>query len=301
MREAVARGAKLASLVAGYNPLDLADVHERAWAATRAPLPPSCSKGAADLLIGVCDLTSLEASDTPGRIVQLAATATAPDPSGTASPVAALCVHTDLVPFAREAMDAAGSPVAVAAACGAFPHGRASLRVKLADVADAVAGGADELDVVMDRAALLSGNYTQVVDELVAIGEVAGDRPVKVIIESGELPDLATVRIAALLALASGAEFVKTSTGKTPKGASIEAALVIGDAVREFEDMFGQRRGMKVSGGVRTVTDAANYLAVFATTVGEDQATPDRFRLGASALLGALVSYRSATSGASSA
>jgi deoxyribose-phosphate aldolase len=164
--------------------------------------------------------------------------------------------------------------------------------VKLADVADAVAAGADELDVVIDRAALLKGRYDQVAAELVAVREVAGDRPVKVIIESGELADLQVVRSATWVALAAGADMVETSTGKSPVGATLEATYVICTTVREFSERFSQQRGVKVSGGVRTVADAVAHRSIAVAVLGTEALTPARFRLGASALIGELVRYR---------
>jgi deoxyribose-phosphate aldolase len=246
-------------------------------------------------MLRACDLTSLEATDTPERVAGLAARAVRPDPEYPEVPsVAAVCVHTDLVTPVWDALSdlAAGSRVRVAAACGAFPHGRASLRVKLCDIADAVAAGADELDVVMDRAALLSGRHTQVADEIAAMRAAAGHRTLKVIIESGELASLASVRDATWIALQAGADFVKTSTGKSRVGATPEAVQVLCETVRRFSETSGEARGIKVSGGVRTVADALTYTRLVSDMLGPDALTPSRFRIGASTLVGELVAAR---------
>lgn len=248
-----------------------------------------------DLALTVCDLTSLESTDTPRRVADLVNRALTPDPQDPDGPtVAAVCVHTDLVAAARTSVAAHGSssPLAVAAACGAFPHGRASLAAKLADIADAIDAGADELDVVIDRAALLDGRHQQVFDELAAMRSLAGARPLKVIIESGELGTLVMVRAASWLALSAGADFVKTSTGKGAVGATREAALVICETVRAFADRHGQLRGVKISGGVKTAKEAMEYLTIAGETLGWEAMVPDRFRLGASTLVDDLVLQR---------
>jgi deoxyribose-phosphate aldolase len=248
----------------------------------------------ADLAITLCDLTSLEATDTPASIATLARRAARRE--GGRPPVAAVCVHTDLVDAAVAALGeqarSAGGPVAVAAACGAFPHGRASLTVKLADVADAISRGADELDVVIDRGAVIAGHHRRTAEELAAICAAADGRLVKVIIETGELNTPTHIQTATWIALSAGADQVKTSTGKSAVGATVEAAIVICDTVSLFNGMFSQARGVKISGGVRTASDAFTYLNVAADILGPDSLTPARFRLGASSLLDDLENHR---------
>ena len=246
---------------------------------------------ALDLAIAMVDLTTLEGSDTPGKVQALCAKGRQPDPSDATAPaVAAICVYPDMVPVAVEGVR--GSKVRVASVATAFPSGRASLPVKLADVADAVAAGAHEIDMVIDRGAFLAGRYQLVLDEIVATKQACGDRHLKVILETGELGTYDNVRRAAWLAMLGGADFVKTSTGKTAPSATLPVALVMLEAVRDFAAATGVKVGVKVAGGVRTAKDAIRYLVVVHETVGDEWLTPDRFRIGASSLLNDLLMQR---------
>jgi deoxyribose-phosphate aldolase len=248
---------------------------------------------ALDLAISMVDLTTLEGADTPGKVTALCAKARRPDPSdGTVPRVAAVCVYPDLVPVAVAALH--GSPVKVASVATAFPSGRASVEVKLADVRDAVTAGADEIDMVIDRGAFLAGRFRLVLDEIVATKEACGPARLKVILETGELATYDNVRRASWLAMLGGADFVKTSTGKVSPSATLPVALVMLEAVRDFAEATGGRRpvGVKVAGGVRTAKDAVRYLVVVHETAGDAWLTPDRFRIGASSLLNDLLMQR---------
>jgi deoxyribose-phosphate aldolase len=230
---------------------------------------------ALDTAISMVDLTTLEGSDTPGKVRSLAAKARRPDPTDPTTPqVAAVCVYGDLAGVAREALT--GTDVHVAAVATAFPSGRASRAVKLADVRDAVANGADEIDMVIDRGAFLSGRYLDVFDEIVAVKETCGDAHLKVILETGELVTLDNVRRAAWLAMLAGGDFIKTSTGK----------------VSDFRAATGRQVGVKPAGGIRTTKDAIKHLVLVNEVAGPDWLSPDWFRFGASSLLNDLLLQR---------
>ncbi|MGH9105438.1 MAG: deoxyribose-phosphate aldolase [Acidimicrobiales bacterium] len=247
---------------------------------------------AIDTAISMVDLTTLEGADTPGKVRALCGKARCPDPEDPGvPPVAAVCVYPDLVPLARAAL--AGSPVKVASVATAFPSGRASLAVKLADVGDAVAAGADEVDMVIDRGAFLAGRYGMVFDEVRAVKEACGRAHLKVILETGELATYDNVRRACWIAMIAGADFVKTSTGKVTPAATLPVALVMLEAVRDFADLSRRAVGVKVAGGIRTTKDAIRYLVLVNEVAGEDWLEPGRFRIGASSLLNDLLMQRS--------
>jgi deoxyribose-phosphate aldolase len=256
----------------------------------------TAKKWALDLAISMVDLTTLEGSDTPGTVRSLAAKARRPDPEDPSCPqVAALCVYNDLVPVAVEHVR--GSGVKVAAVSTAFPSGRASLAVKVADTRDAVHAGADEIDMVIDRGAFLSGRYGQVYEQIVAVKEVCAERSgepahLKVILETGELVTYDNVRRAAWLAMLGGADFVKTSTGKISPAATLPVTMLLLEAVRDWYGLTGNVVGVKPAGGIRTAKDAIKHLVLVHETAGPDWLDPDRFRLGASSLLNDLLLQR---------
>jgi deoxyribose-phosphate aldolase len=199
-------------------------------------------------------------------------------------------VYPDLVGVARAEL--AGSPVKVASVATAFPSGRASLAVKLADVADAVQAGADEVDMVIDRGAFLAGHYDLVLEEIRAVKAACGSTHLKVILETGELATYDNVRRASWLAMLGGADFVKTSTGKVSPAATPPVSLVMLEAVRDFAEASGRRVGVKVAGGVRTAKDAIRYLVLVNEVAGDPWLTPELFRIGASSLLNDLLMQR---------
>ena len=238
---------------------------------------------ALDLVIRCIDLTTLEGADTPGKVAHLCAKAVRPDPSDPAIPsVAAVCVYPRMAPVAARCL--AHSSVKVAAVATGFPSGQAPAEVKLEEAREA-ARVADEIDMVIDRGAFLSGQYRKVGDEIRSIKEVIGDRLLKVILETGELGTLEGVRRASWLAMDAGADFIKTSTGKIQPAATLPVALVMMEAIRDFAWETGREVGLKPAGGIRTAKQAISYLVTLSETLGDRWLTPDRFRLGASALL----------------
>src|SRR5947209_4497562 len=258
--------------------------------ATRS-IKTTAKEWAIDTAISMVDLTTLEGSDTPGKVRSLAAKARRPDATDPACPpVAAVCIYGDLAGVAREAL--AGTGIHVAAVATAFPSGRASRAVKLADVKDAVANGADEIDMVIDRGAFLAGRYLDVYDEICEVKQVAGAAHLKVILETGELVTLDNVRRASWLAMLAGADFIKTSTGKVSPAATLPVTLVMLEAVRDFRTGHGRQIGVKPAGGIRTAKDALRYLVLVNETAGEDWLDPDWFRFGASSLLNDLLMQR---------
>jgi deoxyribose-phosphate aldolase len=258
--------------------------------ATRS-IKKSTKLAAIDLAISMIDLTTLEGADTPGRVRSLCAKALRPDPRDLTVPsVAAVCVYPDLVTEARSALG--NSTVAVASVATAFPSGRASLKVKLLDVTEAVEAGADEIDMVIDRGAFLSGRVGEVFEEIVAVKEACRDAHLKVILETGELVTYDNVRRASWLAMLAGADFIKTSTGKVSVNATTPVALVMLEGVRDFAEATGRLVGVKVAGGIRSTKDAMRYLVLVNETVGSSWLSPDRFRLGASSLLNDLLMQR---------
>jgi deoxyribose-phosphate aldolase len=284
--------AALRQVLHGLPGVDQVGAQSRAVGLATRSIKRDAKMQALDMAIRMVDLTTLEGADTPGKIRGLCAKALRPDPADPAvPPVAAVCVYPDLAGVARAAL--AGSSVAVASVATAFPSGRASLAVKLADVRDAIARGADEVDMVIDRGAFLAGRYGQVYEEIRAVREACGTVHLKVILETGELATLDNVVRASWLAMLAGADFIKTSTGKVTPAATPPVTLVMLSAVRDYEQAAGRRVGVKVAGGVRTAKDAIRYLVLVRETAGPLWLTPQLFRIGASSLLNDLLMQRS--------
>ncbi len=283
--------ASLRAFLHGLPGVDQVGAEARAGMLSTRSIKTASKQWAIDTAISMIDLTTLEGSDTPGKVRNLCAKARRPDPADPSTPqVAAVCVYGDLVGTARDALGNSG--VRIAAVATAFPSGRASLDVKLADTKDAVAAGADEIDMVIDRGAFLSGRYQQVFDEIVAIKQVCGQAHLKVILETGELATYDNVRRASWLAMLAGADFIKTSTGKIQPAATLPVLLVMLEAVRDFRDRTDRQVGVKPAGGIRTSKDAIRHLVMVNETVGEDWLTPEWFRFGASTLLNDLLLQR---------
>jgi deoxyribose-phosphate aldolase len=266
------------------------EVGARARAETLATrsIKTDSKRQAIDLAITMIDLTTLEGQDTPGKVRAMCAKAR--QPGYGAPPVAAVCVYPDLV--AEAVAGVAGSGVKVASVATSFPSGRAALDVKLADVKSAVAAGADEVDMVIDRGAFLTGRYGLVSEEITAVRAACGDAHLKVILETGELSTLDNVRRASWLAMLAGADFIKTSTGKVTPAATLPVTLVMLEAVRDYRDFAGRQVGVKPAGGIRTEKDAIRYLVLVNETAGEDWLDPRYFRIGASSLLNDLLMQR---------
>ncbi len=264
--------------------IDAVAVEARADELARRSIKREAKVFALELAIRMMDLTTLEGADTPGKIAALASKAVRPDPSDPTIPsVAALCIYPNLVPYAVERLR--GSGVKVASVATAFPSGQAPLDVKVREVEDVVGMGADEVDMVIDRGAFLSGRYAKVYDEIVRVKEACGDAHLKVILEVAELGTYDNVRRASLLAIAGGADFVKTSTGKLASAATLPVTLVMLEAIRDVYEETGRMVGMKPAGGIRQSKQAVQYLVQLHETLGVEWLTPDLYRLGASSLL----------------
>nr|WP_232663897.1 deoxyribose-phosphate aldolase [Pseudonocardia sp. TRM90224] len=248
---------------------------------------------AIDMAVSMIDLTTLEGADTPGKVASLCAQARRPDPDYPEVPsVAAVCVYPDLARVAAERL--AGSGVNIAAVATAFPAGRSSREVKLADTALAVENGATEIDMVIDRGAFLTGRYGEVYEEIVAVKEACGSAHLKVILETGELAGYDDVRRASWLALLAGADVIKTSTGKISPAATLPVVQVMLLAVRDWHRVTGELRGVKAAGGIRATKDAIRHLVAVNEVAGPEWLDPDLFRFGASSLLNDLLRQRRA-------
>jgi deoxyribose-phosphate aldolase len=256
-----------------------------------------------DTIIRMVDLTTLEGADTPGKVRSLARKAVLPDPSDPSAPhVAAVCVYGDMVATTIEALGEwhvgkRSDGIAVAAVATAFPSGRASLPVKILDTEYAVAQGADEIDMVIDRGAFLSGKLGMVFDQIVAVKEACKRADgtyahLKVILETGELATLDNVRKASWLAILAGADFIKTSTGKVQPAATLPVTVTMLEVIRDWHSLTGEKIGMKPAGGIRASKDALRYLVAVAETLGEEWLDPHLFRFGASSLLNDVVLQR---------
>ncbi|MEU5160635.1 deoxyribose-phosphate aldolase [Streptomyces sp. NPDC020875] len=275
----------------GLPGVDPVGLEARAAALGTRSIKTTAKAYAIDLAISMIDLTTLEGADTPGKVRALAAKAVHPDPTDRETPAtAAVCVYPDMVATAKAALN--GADVKVASVATAFPAGRAALDVKLADTRDAVAAGADEIDMVIDRGAFLSGRYLKVFEEIVAVREAAGPARLKVIFETGELSTYDNIRRASWLGMLAGADFIKTSTGKVAVNATPANTLLMLEAVRDFREQTGVQIGVKPAGGIRTSKDALKFLVLVNETAGPDWLDPHWFRFGASSLLNDLLMQR---------
>jgi deoxyribose-phosphate aldolase len=294
--DTTASEASLRRFLHGLPGVDQVGAETRAAALGTRSIKTTAKELAIDLAITMVDLTTLEGQDTPGKVRALCAKAVRPDPSDPSCPsAAAVCIYPDLVATAKRALGASG--VHVASVATAFPSGRAGLEVKLADTRDAVAAGADEVDMVIDRGAYLAGHYLEVFEEIVAVREACA-RPdgssahLKVILETGELQTYDNVRRAGWLAMMAGADFIKTSTGKVQPAATLPVTLVMLESVRDYRAQTRRMVGVKPAGGIRTSKDAIKYLVMVNEIAGPDWLDPDRFRFGASTLLNDLLMQR---------
>jgi len=268
----------------GVRSVDQVGAEERAAELAKRSIKKQSKLWALELAIRCMDLTTLEGSDTPGKAAALCAKAVRPKPGDETIPsVAAVCVYPALV--ARCVTHVRGTGVKVASVATAFPSGQSFTDVKLAETREAVAAGAAEVDMVIDRGAFLSGDHEKVYEEIGAVKDAAGKAHLKVILETGELGTYDNVRRASILAMAAGADFIKTSTGKVQPAATLPVSLVMMEAIRDFHHETGRAVGFKPAGGIRTSKQAIAYLVVLWETLGQEWMTPHRFRLGASSLL----------------
>ncbi|WP_245765063.1 deoxyribose-phosphate aldolase [Nonomuraea jiangxiensis] len=280
--------AALRAFLHGLPGVDRVGADQRAAVLGTRSIKTTAKAAAIDLAISMVDLTTLEGADTAGKVRAMCAKAMRP--GGDAPRVAAVCVYPDLVAVAVEALK--GSGVRVASVATAFPSGRTSPEIKVSETGMAVAAGADEIDMVIDRGAFLSGRYMKVFEEIVAVKAACGDAHLKVILETGELATYDNVRRASWLAMLAGADFIKTSTGKVSPAATPSVTLIMLEAVRDFRAATGRQVGVKPAGGIRTTKDAIKNLVLVNETAGDDWLTPEWFRLGASSLLNDLLMQR---------
>jgi deoxyribose-phosphate aldolase len=296
LTEATRTDASLRRFLHGLPGVDQVGADARAASLATRSIKTTAKEMALDLAIRMVDLTTLEGADTPGKVRALSAKAMRPDPSDPSCPsAAAVCVYPDMVETAHQAV--AGSGVRIASVATAFPSGRAMMDVKLADTRHAVEAGADEIDMVIDRGAFLTGRYREVYDEIVAVRETCARADgslahLKVILETGELQTYDNVRRASWLAMLAGADFVKTSTGKVQPAATPPVTMVMLQAVRDYRDATGRMVGVKPAGGIRTAKDAVRYLVLVNEVAGPDWLDPEWFRFGASTLLNDLLMQR---------
>ena len=283
--------ASLRRFLHGLPGVDQVGAEARAAGLGTRSIKTTAKAYALDLAIRMVDLTTLEGADTPGKVRALASKAMRPDPADPDCPAAAaVCVYPDMVGIAKETLGTSG--VKVAAVATAFPSGRAAMDIKLADTKDAVEAGADEIDMVIDRGAFLSGRYLQVFEEIAQVRDACGNAHLKVIFETGELQTYDNVRRISWLAMMAGAHFIKTSTGKVQPAATLPVTLVMLEAVRDWRDATGQMIGVKPAGGIRSAKDAIKYLVMVNEIAGPDWLDPDWFRFGASTLLNDLLMQR---------
>ncbi|CAG7601527.1 deoxyribose-phosphate aldolase [Actinacidiphila bryophytorum] len=297
LADVTASDAALRRFLHGLPGVDAVGLEARAAGLGTRSIKTTAKAYAIDLAISMIDLTTLEGSDTPGKVRALCAKGRRPDPTDPGTPhVAAICVYPDMVAVAREALGE-GSGISVASVATAFPAGRVALPVKLADTADAVAAGADEIDMVIDRGAFLSGRYMEVFEEIRAVKQACVRKDetaahLKVIFENGELSTYDNIRRCSWLAMLAGADFIKTSTGKVAVNATPANTLLMLEAVRDFREAVGVQVGVKPAGGIRTSKDAIKYLVMVNETLGDDWLSPEWFRFGASSLLNDLLMQR---------
>ena len=264
--------------------VDAVAAEERASSLAKRSLKKDSKLWGLKLAISMIDLTTLEGKDTRGKVYALCQKAMHPDPLDREIPhVAAVCVYPTMIPFVKQALT--GSAVKVASVATGFPSGQTFIGIKVRETRETVAAGADEIDMVIDRGAFLSGDYQKVFDEIAEVKEACGPAHLKVILETGELANYDQVRKASLIAMFAGADFIKTSTGKVGVNATLPVTLVMLEAIRDFYHETGKKIGMKPAGGISNAKLSLAYLVVLYETLGAEWMNPDLFRLGASSLL----------------
>ena len=265
--------------------IDQVMVEERAGAFAKRSIKTSAKLAGLKLSVSMMDLTTLEGKDTPGKVAYLCRKALQPiDSKYGVPPCGAVCVYPSMVRHARKFLGE-DSPVHVASVATGFPSGQYPLRTRLEEVRRAVADGADEIDMVIDRGAFLAGEHGKVFDEIAAVKQACGPAHLKVILETGELVTYDNVRLASQIAMEAGGDFIKTSTGKVTPAATMPVTLVMLEAIRDHFYETGIRIGMKPAGGIRTAKQALAYLVMVKETLGDDWLAPELFRFGASTLV----------------
>ena len=264
--------------------IDSVGLNERVDSLATRSIKKESKLEALNMIVSMCDLTTLEGEDTEGKVSQMVAKAIIPNPNDLdIKNVAAVCVYPSLVSIAKEKIG--NSSVKVAAVSSYFPSGQVPMESKLLDTKYAIDSGADEIDIVINRKAFLEGDYRKVYDEILALKEVCGDVHLKTILEVGDLRTYENIRKASLISLAAGSDFIKTSTGKLSVGSSRQACYVMAKVVLDFKNLSGVSVGIKVAGGIRDAKDAIRYLVLIKEEMGNEWLTPDLFRFGASSLL----------------
>lgn len=265
-------------------PVDAVAVADRVARFTSRSIKQESKLLGLETIVSMTDLTTLEGADSPGRVRRLCQKAIRPSISDPSVPsVAAVCLYPNLIGQAKEFL--AGSTVSLASVATGFPAGQVDMKIREDDTKQALAAGADEIDMVISRGAWLAGDEERVFDEIVRFKEICGKAHLKVILEVGELETFDAVRRASLLAMAAGGDFVKTSTGKTSPAASLAVTLVMMEAVRDFYHLTGKKVGIKPAGGIASAKEALAYLVMLAEVMGPDWVDPHLFRFGASSLL----------------
>ena len=263
--------------------VDQVGVEERVERLQKRSIKKASKVYALKLALSMIDLTTLEGADSRGKVIQLCSKARRLHEGMPDLPhVAAVCVYPMLVKIARDALE--GTGVKVAAVATGFPSGQYSRENKISDTKFAVSEGADEIDMVISRGRFLAGDNAFVFDEIAAIKEACGEAHLKVILETGELGALDSIRRASDLAMHAGADFIKTSTGKVQPAATPQVTLVMLEAIRDFYYTTGRKIGMKPAGGISTAKTALQYLVMLRETLGQDWLTPNLYRIGASRL-----------------
>lgn len=279
-------------------PVDKLTLEERAAFFTKRSLKKDSKMRALKMAVSMVDLTTLEGADTEGKVLSLCKKAKFPAPKfqiekfcgeGFEIPqVAAVCVYPEMIEYAKRQLE--GSSINIAAVATGFPSGQFPLNLKLKDVDYCIKQGANEIDMVINRGAFLSGDYQKVFNEIVEVKKVCQDRAhLKVILETGELKSLEKVRLASWLAMEAGADFIKTSTGKVQPGATLPVTLCMLYAISDFYRATGKKIGMKPAGGIRTAKQAIQYLVMVNEILGPEWLNPHMFRFGASTLLNDLL------------
>lgn len=278
---------EIRSIIKNSPPVDQVGVEERVARLGKRSIKTESKLAALKLAISMCDLTTLEARDTAGKVIQLCNKAIRPHESLDVPSVAAVCVYPNMVRTAKKCLE--GSKVKVASVATAFPSGMSNLKFKLDETKYAVNEGADEIDMVISRGHFLAGEYNYVFDEIAAVKNACSTAHLKVILETGELSTLDNVRKASDLAMYAGADFIKTSTGKVQPAATLPVTCVMLEAIRDFYFRENKMIGMKPAGGIATAKLAIQYLVLVRETLGNAWLTPDWFRFGASSLVNDLL------------
>ena len=268
-------------------PIDQSTVDDRLARITSRSIKGGLKTDLLKLAVSMTDLTTLEGKDTAGKVTQLCRKALQPSHLLSVPPVAAVCVYPNHVKTAVKALQ--HSSVNVASVATGFPSGNTTLKTKCEETKRAVGDGAHEVDMVISRGKFLAGEYAYVADEIAAIKKVCASARLKVILETGELGTLEHVRLASDLAIAAGADFIKTSTGKIQPAATLPVTLVMLEAIADHYYKTGRQVGMKPAGGISTSKQALHYLTLVHEVVGPAWMTNQWFRFGASSLVNDLV------------